>query len=177
MNTFHRLTRCLLGAAWLAAAGMASAGKAHEHGVARMDLAVEGSQVSIGIELPLDSLLGFEHAPRTPAEREAATAALARLRNGAALLRFDAAAQCSQTGVTIEAPVLEQPAGAARSEHADLEVHYVFHCAQPGQLATLELGLFDALRRVERVHVQAVLPQGQRKAVLRRSARVLRLRS
>ncbi|HMR69005.1 MAG TPA: DUF2796 domain-containing protein, partial [Rubrivivax sp.] len=59
--------------------------------------------------------------------------------------------------------------------HADLDATYTFACAQPARLATLEVGLFDAFRRVERVEVQAALPQGQRKAVLRRSAKVVQL--
>ena len=77
---------------------------------------------------------------------------------------------------TVTAPVLEQAAAAdAKKEHADLDATYVFKCAQPARLTALEVLLFDAFKRVERIDVQAVLPQGQTKAVLRRSARVMRL--
>ena len=47
-----------------------------------------------------------------------------------------------------------------------------FRCAQPSRVALLDVLLFDAFKRID---VQAVLPQGQSKAVLRRTARVLRL--
>jgi hypothetical protein len=52
---------------------------------------------------------------------------------------------------------------------------YVFRCAQPARLAALEVLLFDAFPRVEGTAVQAVLPHGQHKSVLRRTARVVRL--
>ena len=36
---------------------------AHVHGVARIDLAVDGDQLTLSLEMPLDNLVGFEHAP------------------------------------------------------------------------------------------------------------------
>lgn len=171
-----------LAALLLASGGTAFAGKAHQHGVARLDLAVDGGKVAIAVEMPLDGLVGFERAPRTDAERQAAAAALARMRDGGALFRFDAAAQCELVEARVDAPVLEPPAGGAPSGqarasdgHADMDARYTFACAQPARLATLEVMLFETFRRVARVEVQAALPQGQRKAVLRRSARVLKL--
>lgn len=170
----------LCGLALLCCAAGASAGKAHQHGAVTLDLAVEAAEVSLSVEMPLDSLVGFERAPRTGAERQAAAAALAKMRDGAALFRFDAAAQCTLASAKVEAPVLEpaaKPAATSPSagEHADLDASYAFRCAQPVRLASLEVLLFDAFPRVERIDVLAVLPHGQRKVVLRRAARTVRL--
>ena len=63
-----------LAALGLALCGAAFAGKAHQHGVARLDLAVDGGTVTIAVEMPLDALVGFERSPRTGAERQAAAA-------------------------------------------------------------------------------------------------------
>lgn len=150
------------------------AGPAHQHGIARADLALDGAELTIALEMPLDSLLGFERAPRTPAERQAAQAALARLRDGAALWQPDAAAQCTLQAATVSAPVLEQP-GAAAGEHADVDAEYRFRCAQPARLANVDVRLFEAFGRLERVDVQAALPSGQRQARLSRSQARLRL--
>ena len=79
------------------AASAAHAGKAHEHGVVRLDVSVEGSRLTIDMVAALDNWLGFERAPRTDAERKAAAEVLARLRNpqqGTPLFAPDAAAQC-----------------------------------------------------------------------------------
>ncbi|MBQ0960260.1 DUF2796 domain-containing protein [Ideonella sp. 4Y11] len=150
------------------------AGPAHQHGIARVDLALDGAELTIALEMPLDSLLGFERAPRTPAERQAAQAALARLRDGAALWRPDAAAQCTLQAATVSAPVLERP-GAAAGAHADVDAEYRFRCAQPARLAEVDVRLFEAFSRLERVDVQTALPSGQRQARLSRSQPRLRL--
>ena len=172
------------------AASTAYAGKAHEHGVVRLDVSVEGSKLTIDMVAALDNWLGFERAPRNDAERKAAAEVLARLRNpqqGAPLFATDAGAQCQLTLAEVSAPVLEpgakpvsKPATAPNSppkggEHADLEARYTFLCAQPTQLRTLEVGLFDIYRRVQRIHVQVAGPKGQSKATLRRPARSVTL--
>lgn len=171
------LVACLLGAMLLAAGSPADAHKAHQHGVVKMDVALEGNEVSIGLEMPLDTLVGFERRPRTDAERRAAADALARIREGGSLFRFDAAARCSLREARVEAPVLDPASGAdaPAGGHADLDAHYVFGCEAPARLATLEVLLFDAFRRVERVQVQAVLPKAQGRAVLRRTSRIVQL--
>jgi Protein of unknown function (DUF2796) len=151
------------------------AAPAHEHGVITMDVALDGPVLSVALAMPLDTLLGFERAPRTAAERQAATAALARLRDGGVLFIPAAAAQCTLQSAEVSAPVLEAAGQAPAGAHADLDAEYRFQCAQPARLASLDVRLFDALRRIERIEVQAALPAGQRKARLSRSQTVLRL--
>ena len=110
----------------------------------------------------------------------------------------DAGAQCQLKQAEVSAPVLEPggkpaaKAGAASvasaaapkpapapspkdGEHADLEARYTFQCAQPGQLRTLDFGLFDAYKRIQRIHVQVAGPKGQSKVTLRRPARSVAL--
>ena len=176
------------------AASAAHAGKAHEHGVVRLDVSVEGSRLTIDMVAALDNWLGFERAPRTDAERKAAAEVLARLRNpqqGTPLFVPDAAAQCQLVKAEVLAPVLEpgaQPAAKSATapasppaahksggEHADLEASYTFQCAQPTPLRTLELGLFDAYKRIQRIHVQVAGPKGQSKVTLKRPARSVTL--
>lgn len=172
---------------WLALAGACAcacgtagaAGKAHEHGALRLDVAVDGTTLTIAMEAPLDNLLGFERAPRTDAERKAAADLLARLRNpgqGRPLFAADAAAQCSLSRAEVTAAVLEPRAGpAARDDHADLEAGYEFSCARPGELRSLEIGLFEAYQRIQRIDVQVAGPQGQARLTLRRPARSVKL--
>jgi hypothetical protein len=142
--------------------------RAHEHGAMKVDIAVEGAQLSIDVQMPLDSVVGFERAPRTDAERKSAAAALARLRAGADLFKPNVEARCTPASTNVEAPVLEPGAKSpASSEHADLDATYVFQCAQPAQLATLDVSIFDAFKRVKQISVQVAGPKGQSKVVLR----------
>lgn len=171
----------------------AHAGKAHEHGVAKLDVAIEGNKLTVAMESPLDSLLGFERAPRTDNERKAATDMLARLRSGGALFKADAAAKCTLSKVEVTAPVLEAAgnppisgagaktavpgpvAKAAEGDHADLDASYEYTCAQPQQLRALEQGLFAAFRRMQRIEVQVAGAQGQSKVTLKRPAQTVKL--
>ncbi len=171
------LTLTLIGLALAPSA--AWAGKAHEHGVMKLDVALDGNTLSIALESPLDSFLGFERAPRTDAERQAAADLLARLRRpdrGPPLFTAASAAQCTLSKADVRAPVLEAlTQAAAKDGHADLDADYTYTCAQPAQLGRLDLGLFDAFRLLKRIDVQVAGPQGQSKLTLARPARSIKL--
>ena len=156
-----------------------AAGKAHVHGVMKLDVTIEGNKLTIALEAPLDNLLGFERAPRTDSERKAAAEVLARLRNpnqGKALFSADAAAQCTLSKADVQAPVLEPGAKPApKDEHADLDASYEFSCAQPAELRSLDVGLFDAYKRIQRIDVQVAGPKSQSKVTLKRPARSVKL--
>ena len=178
----HKTCRTLVGVALLLSTLWAAAGKPHEHGVVRLDVSLDGSRLRIDLAAALDNWLGFERAPRTDAERKAATDVLARLRHpgqSPALFSTDAAAQCKLATAEVFAPVLEPSAGSAArnptSAHADLEASYEFDCDQPTQLRTLDVGLFDAYRRIQVIHVQLATAKQQAKVTLRRPARTVSL--
>ncbi len=169
------LARTLL-AASLALPGLSAwpAPHAHEHGVGKLAEAVDGSTLTIDLDAPLDGFLGFERAPRNDAERKAAAGLLARLRDAAGLFRPDAAAGCKAGEAKVDAPVLE-PGAKGTGEHADLELQFSFQCAQPQALRTLDVALFDAFKRLQRIDVQVATAKGQSKLTLRRPARTVTL--
>ena len=160
----------------LAAACSATwAGKAHEHGVARLDIGVEAARITLNFELALEDLAGFERAPRTDAERAAVQAALTRLRDAASLVHVDGAAGCTVARTELVAPLWGEPAGAAapvageaREGHGDLDARYEFKCSAGSKAGHIELQLFEAFARLKRIEVQAVTARGQMKVVLRR---------
>jgi len=161
-------------------AGPVFAGKAHEHGVARADLAVEPTRITVVLDMPMDGLAGFERAPRDDAERKAVDAAVARLRNAAALFAIDPAAQCVPGPVVLTSTVLGlgkplAPAGAKSDGHEDIEASYEFNCVDGFRAGFVEVGLFEAFSRLKRIDVQAVTRKGQVKATLKRPATRLTL--
>ena len=149
----------------------AAAAPAHQHGVARLDIAVETGRVTLELETPLDNLLGFERAPRTDAERERAAAAVTRLKAADALFRIDAAAGCSLAKVALVSAALGLGGTAPDKEgHADLEGHFEFSCKAGGRAGFVEVGLFEAFAALRRIELQVVSPRGQMKATLMRPA-------
>jgi hypothetical protein len=173
MRTSLHRRAVILCALALHAAGPAIAAKAHQHGLARLDIAVDASRVSIVLDTPLDNLLGFERAPRTDAERQQADAAVALLRDGGRLFRIDPAAGCTLAKVELASAPLklgEAAAAPAPEGHADLEGRFDFDCTQGGRAAFVEVGLFEAFKRLQRLDLQLVTPRGQMKAALQRPA-------
>ena len=177
MNARGRACLC---AAWLSLSclgGAAAQQKAHVHGVVTLDVAVEGSSLSVHLEAPADSLLGFEHRPRTAAQKQAVAQMQQRLRDAAPWLRPSTEAACQLREATVESALFEPAAQgkAAEDGHADIDADYRFECRQPQALVALELGLFEAFPRMQRIEVQMAGPKAQAKATLRRPDKTLRL--
>ncbi len=146
----------------------------HEHGVARMNLAIDGQQLQVTIQVPLESLLGYERAPRDATEKAQATAMLERLKQAQEVVVTPAAAQCRAVeAAQIKAPLIEGKGSAER--HGDLNGEYKLVCAQPAELRTLEVSLFEVSRRITRVQVQVAGPKGASQTVLRRNKRQVKL--
>lgn len=152
---------------------VAGPGHAHVHGQARLEIVLDGPVLSVALESPLDGIVGFEHPPRTAAQKQAAAQALAALKDPARLFALPADAQCRAESTEIEAPVLEGQ--AAKDGHGDLEARWTFRCATPARLTGLEQGLFAAFARLAVIEVQVAGPRGQHRQVLKRPQRALRL--
>ncbi len=95
----------------------------HEHGVAQLKVALDRGTLLIEFETPLDNLVGFEHAPRTPEQRAALAEAERALKRGEALFALPAQAACTLQEVQIESPWLQ---GAA-SQDSGTEPHRHAH--------------------------------------------------
>lgn len=147
----------------------AAAAPAHEHGVAHLDIVIEGSKLLIHLDSPLDNLAGFEHAPRNDQQRSTLRKMEAALREGAALFKPDAAAACLLTDVRIAAPFAD--GRQAKGGHADLEADWTFSCAKPEALQKMEVHLAELFLRIHRLKVTMATPKGQSSTVLSRSAR------
>ncbi|MGB7389350.1 DUF2796 domain-containing protein [uncultured Pseudomonas sp.] len=164
---------------------------AHEHGVASLNIAIDGTQVSLELDSPAANLVGFEHAASQPEDIAKVAAVQAQLRDASQLFQLPAAAGCSQTSVDLDSPLFadnehehehehedheekheHEHEEAAHDheehhhEHADIEASYSFTCAQPEALISLQLPLFKVYPGLQRLNVQAITPAGQMGAEL-----------
>jgi Protein of unknown function (DUF2796) len=177
MATMKTWTRTTLLFACLAAAPLLAQAQAHEHGAARLDVALDGSTLTLQLQTPLDALFGFERAPRNDAERKLVDAAIARLRAADRLFKPDPAAGCTLKRVELNSATLKlgaapggAPATPANTGHADLDATLEFECKDAAKVGILEVGLFDAYPRMQRIDVQVATPKGQFKRSLKRPA-------
>ena len=68
---------------------------AHVHGIATLNLAMEGDELEIEFVSPAGNIVGFEHEAVTAAERRAILDAIEQLRKGNELFDLPLAASCS----------------------------------------------------------------------------------
>lgn len=178
----------ILMAGGLASASPVHADAAHEHGVAVLRVVSEGAMLMIEFVSPLDNLVGFEHAPRTDAQRTAMGAAEARLRDATNLLLPAAEAKCVLQEAALESPWLQmardehdkghdenhdpspshdhEHAAAPADAHAEMVALYHYECAAPDKLERLHTRLFDAFPRLREVRAQSATAKGQGAATL-----------
>ncbi len=143
----------------------------HVHGVASLQVAVDGNTLTLHLESPLDNLLGFEHVARTEKEKAAVRDMAARLNKPETLFVPTPEAQCKAVSVDLESPVL-QPAKAANSSgHADLDGDFVFRCEHPEVLRAIDVSLFDGFPNMRQVDVQVATSFGQAAAKLTQKQR------
>jgi hypothetical protein len=156
---------------------------AHVHGRAKLQLALDGSQLTLSLESPLEALLGFEHSPRNAAEREIVRRTGLGLRQADTLFTLSQAAQCRLEQVLLSsgalpAKLLQEPQAAAdaksqadssrdgarptqRDAHGDVLAEYRYFCAQPERLRNLQTGVFKAFIKLRRIEVERVSSTGQ----------------
>lgn len=151
----------------------------HEHGVARLDAALDGAVLELQLQSPAMNLVGFEHAASSPADKAQVAAARKTLEQPLALFQLDAAAQCKVTAQTLESPLFgDQPALAQHDDddddhdhaageahehaHSEIHAHYQLTCAKPEALRSLGLApLFKAFPATRVVQLQVIAPSGQ----------------
>jgi hypothetical protein len=171
----------LLAACAVAVPAAAQAHKAHSHGIAELEVAIDGPLLTLKLESPLDSLLGFERAPRNDAERERVRVMAQALRSGPFVPT--AAARCrlervSLSSAALAPDLLGEPGPAAggktSSEHADLDAGFVYRCDEPKALTGIDVMLFDHFKRLRRVDTQVAGPKGQAALKLTSKSRQIR---
>lgn len=151
---------------------------AHEHGVASMGLAVDGSVVTLDLEIPGSALFGFEHAPRTDDERGVVQAAVDRLTTrGGELVAFDPSLLCAAESLDVGYDAGHDPAEHHADgqhdpshhpegmpdddEHSEVQVSVTWTCMTPPEGSSARLAVTELLPDVELVDLTVITSRGQ----------------
>jgi hypothetical protein len=136
--------------------GAQHAGKAHVHGTGQLQLVVAGQQLTLSLEIPAMSLVGFEEAPRSAAEMQKLQDTLKSLEDASRWVTINPQAQCSLQQASADSPYKNaQPGGATRSHaHSDIALFYSFNCSAADQLRSLDLGLFKGFKALTEINAQ-----------------------
>ncbi len=88
----------------------------HEHGAANVMLAMEGEKLQLNFEVPSESLIGFEHFPKSQDQRWYFNEAIKSLLEPSKLFSIPADAECLLVGINVS-----QSLFAAKDEHGHEE--------------------------------------------------------
>ena len=159
--------------------------EAHVHGIAELNLALEGEEVHVELDSPAANIVGFEHAPSSKADHAAVDKAVATLKNGDQLFRFNKEAGCRLEKAMVTSALLEEEHHDHDDKHSDdhdhenheheaheheehegethsdIEAVYHFECDQPAKLTQLTVELFEAFPATEKLNVQYVVENKQ----------------
>ena len=153
--------------------------EAHEHGVAHLNVALEGSNLAIEFSSPAANVVGFEHPPRTQAQRDRVKEAKKILEAAETLFRLPAKVQARLAKSSVDTNIDRDSADASEGEHAhkqakvdhdhehghephsDFKAEYHFICTKPDKLAYLDVMLFQVFPGIEHIEVQILTDTGQ----------------
>ena len=92
--------------------------EAHEHGAARVMMAMEGEKLQLEFEVSSDSLVGFEHFPEADKDREVFATAMTTLSDPTKLFEIPVEAECMPVGIRVS-----QTLFSGEGEHHEEEHH------------------------------------------------------
>jgi len=147
---------------------------AHEHGVGRLNAALDGQTLELELESPAMNLVGFEHAATTDADKAKVAAVRAQLEKPLVLFNLPKAAGCVVATQELESPLFgdkpdadddhdeDAKDGEHHHDHSEIHAHYQFSCSAPGALKNLDLAnIFNTFPATQKIQVQLISPSGQ----------------
>ncbi len=164
----------------------------HEHGVAQLNVALDGKTLELELDSPAMNLVGFEHAASTDADKAAVAKARAQLEKPLELFALPVTAGCSVASQELRSPLFgdKAPAHAHKEKaghehehehehengHADIHAHYQLSCEKPKLLKLLTLAeFFKRFPATQKIQVQLIGPDGQKGADLAPASAELKL--
>jgi hypothetical protein len=150
----------------------ASQSHGHAHGKADMELTLQAGILTGVFKTPMDSLLGFEHAPKTDNQKRSVEQLKSRLSDPTRFFQPTEAAQCTPQSADFQSSLFT---GKVTGGHSDLDYRFVFACANPAALTGLDAVVFGQYPRLHELRVELATDKGQRQVTLRKRSRVLSL--
>ncbi len=178
----------------------------HEHGVGELNIALDGTTISMEFHAPGADIVGFEYEAESAEDRAAIDAAVAILAKPQELFVLPAAAECTvvQASAELESEEEHDEHHDEHDDHADGDKHdddhdehaeddhdheehaeashtefhaeYVLNCATPSAIDEISFAYFDAFENARELEVQIVSDSGAKAFEVERDQPTLDLR-
>jgi hypothetical protein len=153
---------------------------AHVHGVARLNVAIEGKELYLELESPAMNLVGFEHMPSNHEQEAAVEKTVKTLEQGDRIFTIPSAANCKLVEAEVQSPLHEEQHGEHQGDkheddadhhdhedgHSEFHAAYHFQCAAPAALTYIDVRLFKLFPETKDIDVQFISDKGQGAAEL-----------
>jgi len=118
----------------------------------------------------MESLLGHEHLPKTPAQMKAMADLQAGITQPNYLLSLPKAAACELKSVEAQSDMFL----GKKAEHSDLDLRMAFTCSHPAELRLIEFPVFKKHTRLKSLKVEMLTSKGQGATTVQAKDPVLR---
>ena len=157
----------------------------HEHGAANLKLALEGEKLQLEFEVPSESLIGFEHFPKSQSNREDFSNAIKILSDPSRLFSMSREGECLLVGMNIFQSLFsnEEEHGHDESEdehskdesedehghdelgkseiHSEFKSNYSWNCQHLDEIDSIGTQLMTVFPNIEEIRVNWISNNGQ----------------
>jgi hypothetical protein len=144
--------------------------KAHEHGHAKLAIAFETTTGTpkgvVELESPSESIIGFEYAAKTPADKAKQEKALATLKARFAEMVV-LPAGCTMTPAKVEVHV--------EGQHSEVHAEFNAKCAGPIAGKSISFGFSKVFPKIDEVEVQLIAGSQQAELEVKKDKGILQI--
>ena len=148
----------------------------HEHGAANLKIALEGEKLQVEFEVPSESLIGFEHFPKSESNRENFSNAIKILSDPSRLFSMSREGECLLVGMNISQSLFssedehghdesEDEDGKDESEkseiHSEFKSNYSWNCQHLDEIDSIGTQLMTVFPNIEEIRVNWISNNGQ----------------
>ena len=139
----------------------------HEHGAAKLMMVMEGKKLQVEFEVPSESLIGFEHFPKSQGNRKNFNEAIKILSDPSKLFSIPIKAECLLVGMNVSQSLFsneeehghedEEKHGHDESEkaemHSEFKSNYHWNCLQIDEIDSIGNQIMSYFPRIEEIRV------------------------
>ena len=139
----------------------------HEHGAAKLMMVMEGEKLQVEFEVPSESLIGFEHFPKSQSNRKNFNESIKILSDPSKLFSMPIKAECLLVGMNVSQSLFsnEEEHGHDESEkseiHSEFESNYYWNCQHFDEIDSIGTQLMSFFPRIEEIRVNWISNNGQ----------------
>ena len=139
----------------------------HEHGAAKLMMVMEGKKLQVEFEVPSESLIGFEHFPKSQGNRKNFNEAIKILSDPSKLFSIPIKAECLLVGMNVSQSLFsnEEEHGHDESEkseiHSEFKSNYYWNCQHLDEIDSIGTQLMSFFFGIEEIRVNWISNNGQ----------------